>query len=83
VTHADLLGENDEELAFATLDKDACKGLTIGRFHAGNDRVTVREAYNKIIYATRVTLDWKEISKKDEPEYWSGVVWLEGRVHPD
>jgi hypothetical protein len=74
----DLLSENDEEFDFAALDKDARKGLTIGRFHAGNDRLTVREACNKIIHATHVTLDWTEISKKDETEYWSGIVWLEG-----
>ncbi len=74
----DLLSEYDEELDFVALDKDALKGLTIGRFHAGNDRLTVREACNKIIHATEVTLDWTEISKKDETEYWSGVLWLEG-----
>jgi hypothetical protein len=32
--------------------------LTIGRFLVGNERLTVREACNKIIHATDVTLHW-------------------------
>jgi len=74
----DLLKEYDEDLDVAALDKDALKGLEIGRFHIGQDRLTVREVCNKIIHATEITLDWAEISKKDETEYWSGVIWLEG-----
>ena len=74
----DLLGEYDEDVDFAKIDEDALKGLTIGRFLVGNERLTVREACNKIIHATDVTLHWKDISKKDETEYWTGVVWLEG-----
>lgn len=74
----DLLSEYDEEIDFTAMDRNALKGLTIGRFHVGNDRLTVREVCNKIIHATEVTLDWKEINGKDETEYWSGVVWMEG-----
>jgi hypothetical protein len=74
----DLLVEYDEELDFAALDKDALTGLTIGRFHAGKDRLTAREACNKIIHATEVRLDWTEISVADKTECWTGVLWLEG-----
>jgi hypothetical protein len=74
----DLLAEYDEELDFAALDMNALKGLTIGKFHTGNGQLTAREACNKIIHATEVTLDWTKISKKGETEYWSGVLWLEG-----
>ncbi len=74
----DLLSRYDEEIDLAAIDADALKGLALGRFHPGNERLTVREACNKIIHATEVTLDWKDISKKSETEYWTGVVWLEG-----
>lgn len=74
----DILSEYDEEINFIMLDNNALKELTIGQFHYGNDRVTVREICNKIIHATEVTLEWIEISKEEETEYWSGVVWLEG-----
>jgi hypothetical protein len=74
----DFLGEYDKDLDFVALDNDVLKGLRIGQFHAGNDRLTLREACNKIIHATEVTLDWKQITKKNETEYWSGILWLTG-----
>ena len=83
----DFLREEDEEIDFADLDQRACSDLVLGQFHAGSDPLTLREACNKIIHATKVNLVWKDVASgadderaADEyrPEYWNGSVMLEG-----
>ena len=83
----DFLREEDEEIDFADLDQRACSDLVLGQFHAGSDPLTLREACNKIIHATKVNLVWKDVASgaddervadEDLPEYWNGSVMLEG-----
>jgi hypothetical protein len=83
----DFLREEDEEIDFADLDQRACSDLVLGQFHAGSDPLTLREACNKIIHATKVNLVWKDVASgaedereadEDRPEYWNGSVMLEG-----
>ncbi|CAD6490314.1 MAG: hypothetical protein KFBDDELM_00197 [Candidatus Argoarchaeum ethanivorans] len=79
--------EEDEEIDFADLDQRACSDLVLGQFHAGSDPLTLREACNKIIHATKVNLVWKDVASgaedertadEDRPEYWNDSVMLEG-----
>lgn len=81
----DVVRENDEEINFADLDGYACNDLILGILNGDNSMLTVREACNKIIHATEISLDWTPIDNKadiDEGKasyFWSGIVKLRGK----
>jgi hypothetical protein len=74
----DSLKRHVEDIDLSVLETDAANGLLLGQFRRGSGDVTIREACNKIIHATDVSLVWCSIAEEDETEYWSGAIVLEG-----
>lgn len=74
----DMLREHTADLDFSAIDTAARAGLDMGSFHVGTDALTLREACNKIIHATDVTLDWADGDTAEQFEYWTGSLWLHG-----
>jgi hypothetical protein len=70
-----LKGYDQEGLDLDAHQVAAIDGLTIGIVHEGTFKLTLREAFNKIIHATDTQLDWNE---EEEFQWWSGRVWLLG-----
>jgi hypothetical protein len=73
----------EEEVSLQELDKEARIGLDLGSLYGDSNLLTVREACNKVIHATEVSLDWIPVDDKSEvdeaPHFWSGVVKLRGK----
>ncbi len=74
----DMLREHSEDIDFSAIDAASLSGLDIGSFHLGTDTLTLREACNKIIHATDVTLDWTDSDSAEQFEYWTRSLWLYG-----
>jgi len=82
----DLAIAREEEFEYSNLDKECCEGLEIGRYPTSNEQLSIREACNKIIHATEVTMIWEEIQPSEKKtkskgklfEYWNGNIMLEG-----
>ena len=79
----DSVKSDEQEINWGEIDQDSRKDLCLGKYHKGNDKITIREICNKIIHATDISLDWTSIDKENEndgsPEYWTGVAWLFGK----
>ena len=65
---------------FERADKYALEDISLGKVHAGDFKLSVRESCNKIIHAMRVELDWVTRNRKTQSAYthWSGAVNLFG-----
>lgn len=65
---------------FERADKYAIEDIPLGKVHAGNFNLDVRESCNKIIHALRVELGWTTRNRKSDNAYtyWSGAVNLFG-----
>ncbi len=73
--------KTEEDVDFASLDKDALDGISLGAFVRGSGNLTLREACNKIIHATEFTLSWQDLemnARGETPEFWDGKVILQG-----
>lgn len=74
----DLLEKHEVGLDFDRIERDSLRGLSIGRFDIGNESLTLRNACNKIIHATDVSLVWAGLDERDRTEHWTGWVALDG-----
>lgn len=69
-----------EELA--ALDQEATLALAIGHVHKGAFRLTLREACNKIVHATKVHVEFTaKDGSSDGLHYWDGQMYLFGELH--
>lgn len=70
---------------FERANEYALEHIPLGKVHAGNFKLNVRESCNKIIHATRVELDWVTRNRKRDDAYthWSGAVNLFGAKGAD
>jgi hypothetical protein len=70
---------------FVRANRYATEDIPLGTIHRGNFDLTVREACNKIIHATRVELDWITRNSKSSDRYthWTGKVHLHGERGKD
>lgn len=73
--HDILKGYDQEGLDLEAHQTLAVKELTLGTVHEGSFKLTLREAFNKIIHATDTQLDWIE---DENYQWWSGKIWLFG-----
>jgi hypothetical protein len=61
------------------MEQNAMGGLVIGRIHEGTFRLTVREACNKIIHATRATIVFGSTDESaGSVQHWDGQYNLTG-----
>jgi hypothetical protein len=73
---------DEQEIDWINIDQDSRRGLDLGKYHKGKEKITIRELCNKIIHATDISLDWSSIAESDNgdsPEYWTGIAWLFGK----
>ena len=70
---------------FVRANKYALQDIPLGKVHAGAFELSVREACNKIIHATRVELHWVTRNSKSHARYthWTGDVHLYGEHRND
>jgi hypothetical protein len=83
----DSVKADEQKVDFEKIDRQARKGLKIGKFLSGGNRLNLREACNKIIHATDARLEWcpldsKTSTKENEPEFWTGMIFLYGTKGP-
>lgn len=74
----DILREHTESIDLSAMDRTALADLDIGTYRPGTGELTLREACNKIIHATEVTLDWTDGDTAEQFEYWTGALLLRG-----
>lgn len=73
----EILRTHEDNIEFADIDAAARAGLVLGDFRDSDRVVTLRDCWNKVIHATDTWLDWHE---DQEFEYWTGGVWLQGKL---
>lgn len=76
----DSMSSQIHPLIFERADKYALEDVPLGKVHSGTFKLSVREACNKIIHATRVELHYVTRNHKTQSAYthWSGAVNLFG-----
>jgi len=73
----DILRNYDQEdIDLETLREEAERSLSFGTFDDDHKKLTLRDAFNKIIHATDTQLDWDE---GEDYEWWSGRISLTGK----
>ena len=62
------------------IENRAIEGISLGKVIEGSFSLTLREASNKIIHATKTTISLKEFSSNGENfESWDGIYHLHGK----
>ncbi len=75
-------GDGAQQLA--ALDTVACEGLVVGTVVSGAFRLSLREACNKIIHATKAIPEWAAaVEGGQEFRYWNGDYRLRGSKGQD
>lgn len=74
----DILRRHAEDTNLACLEEEATAGLVFAKFPGDVPGASLREACNKIIHATEVSLTWKRLRGEKDLEFWTGIVLLEG-----
>ena len=67
--------QSDENHDLKAIQTSSLEGLSIGVVHEGDFNLTLREAFNKIIHATDIQLDWQD---KGDHDFWTGQITLSG-----
>lgn len=66
----------------AELDKEATLALKIGHVHEGTFPLTLRESCNKIVHATRASIEFTAADgSTDGVHFWDGQMYLHGEQH--
>ena len=74
----DHLDENLYECGVSVFDEGAIEavGGNIGKVHAGEFKLSLRESCNKIIHARKVSFD--SLPLNNHNRYWNGICHLQG-----